>query len=164
LLVSSWRVDRTVRTAILRAHPLLARLDPDQLDQFMNVGESEIYREGERICSEGTLGDALYLILSGTAEVVKGGRRLALLKPGEFFGEMSLVEPLPCSATVQATELLEVFRLPHAATQRILAADPQALTVVLASVVRVLSQRLRRTNELLGSVGLLSEWLKGSLV
>ena len=142
----------------------MARLDPDQLDQFISIGEVEIYKDSEDICVDGSVGDALFLIMSGMAEVIKTGRRLALLKPGEFFGEMSLVEPLPCSATVKAVEVTEVFRLPHAGTQRILAEDPQALNVVLASVVRVLAQRLRKTNELLGSVGMLSEWLKGSLV
>jgi CRP-like cAMP-binding protein len=159
-----WTVERTLSASILRAHPLLARLDPDQLQTFISIGELEVYREGETVCVDGRMGDALYLVLSGSCEVLKTGRRLALLKPGEFFGEMSLIEPLPCSATVSALELCEVYRLPHAATQRVLSEDPQALNIVLAAVVRVLSQRLRRTNDLLASVGMLSEWLKGSLV
>ena len=81
---------------LLQQHPLLARLSLEQVLRFAKAGELEMFHPGEDIVVEGTLGDSLYLILSGTASVHIGAadsHPLASLKPGEFFGEMSLVEP-----------------------------------------------------------------------
>ncbi|HZS39500.1 MAG TPA: cyclic nucleotide-binding domain-containing protein [Polyangia bacterium] len=153
---------------LLRQHPLLRLLTADQIKRFALAGELELFKPGEDIVVEGTLGDSFYLILSGTASVQapgnSGGSPLATLKPGEFFGEMSLIEPATRSATVRASELCEVFRVPHFSLANLLQDDPIALNLVLVTIVRVLSHRLRRTNELVGSVEKLSEWLAGSLV
>jgi CRP-like cAMP-binding protein len=149
---------------LLRRHPLFVRLTSEQLVRFARAGELEAFRPGEDVVVEGTLGDAMYLILTGSCAVSKGGRNLATLYPGEFFGEMSLVEPATRSATVVAAEPAQLFRLPHFVLQNLLEEDPQAFTQVLVAIVRVLSERLRQTNSLLGSVGQLADWLAGSLV
>ena len=142
----------------------MVRLRPDQVDRFARVGELEAFHAGENIVTEGTLGDALYLILSGAVDVVKTERRLATLHAGEFFGEMSLVEPAARSATVVAAEPSHLFRLPHFSLQNLLEEDAIAFNQVLVAIVRVLSERLRRTNQLVGDVGELADWLAGSLV
>jgi CRP-like cAMP-binding protein len=152
---------------LLKQHPLLARLSLEQVFRFAQAGELELFQPGEDIVVEGTLGDALYLILSGAATVHIGSvdtRPLASLKPGEFFGEMSLVEPAVRSATVRAAEVTEVFRVPHYALSNLLEDDPVVLHLVLVTVIRVLSKRLRDTNGLVGSVEKLSEWLASSMI
>jgi CRP-like cAMP-binding protein len=152
---------------LLKQHPLLARLSLEQVLRFAQSGQLELFQPGEDIVVEGTMGDSLYLILAGAATVHAGGvdtRPLALLKPGEFFGEMSLVEPALRSATVRAAAKTEVFRVPHFALANMLNDDPVALHLVLVTIIRVLSKRLRDTNALVGSVEKLSEWLASSLV
>lgn len=153
---------------LLRGHPLLARLTEEQLHRVAASGEIEHFQPGEDIVVAGSLGEAFYLILSGAAQVFTSadgsGRSLATLNAGEFFGEMSLIEPAPRSATVRAVEPTEVLRVPNFAMANLLQDDPSAMNVILVAIVRVLSQRLRSTNKLVGSVKELADFLSGSLV
>lgn len=149
---------------LLERHPLLAGMEPPQIARLSGAGEIESYEAGDAIVVDGSLGDSMYLLLSGHAAVIKDKRLLAELTAGDFFGEMCLVEPAPRSANVIAREGTFVFRLPHAALQRLAQEDPVSFNHVLIRVVRVLSSRLRRTNEMLSSVGHLADWLSGSLV
>ena len=114
--------------------------------------------------AEGSLGDALFLILSGQCAVHKGPQTFATLSGGEFFGEMSLVEPAPRSATVTAMSATFLFRLPHDALRGLISEDASAASVLLVQVVKTLSERLRRANQMLSSVDLLADWLAGSMV
>lgn len=149
---------------LLEHHPLLARLGPEQLDAIVEAGELETFGPGEVVVVEGSLGDALYLVLTGQVEVAKGGHPLARLAAGEFFGEMALVEPAPRSATVTATESSFLYRLPYLQLQELLRRDGPAGTALLIEVVKTLSERLRSANQRVSSVGDLADWLAGSLV
>jgi CRP/FNR family cyclic AMP-dependent transcriptional regulator len=148
----------------LAKHPLLSRLTPEQRRAFSQIAEREDYQATEIVVREGDLGDSLYLIIEGEAEVFKvppGGTaneqetRLALLGPGEFFGEMTLVEPMPRSATVRCLTKAILVRLSHSTLTHELERDPRLLAPILVAIIRALSQRLRTTSEIL--VGLKSD-------
>jgi CRP-like cAMP-binding protein len=154
-------------TEMLRRHPLMRPLSKDQLVRVVKAGELEIYAPDEVIVTEGTLGDAIYLILDGRTQVRKkkaGDRQLAELAAGEFFGEMSLVEATARSATVVAAEETRVFRLPNQELQRLAEEDPKCMVRVLTVIVRTLSARLRSMNDTLATVSQLSDWLAGTIV
>src|SRR5205814_7532019 len=122
----------------------------------------EGYNAGEDVGSDGSLGDALFLILSGQVAVHRGAQTFATLTAGEFFGEMSLVEPAPRSATVTAMSATFLFRLPHDSLRALISDEPGAANVLLVQIVKTLSERLRRTNQMLSSVDMLADWLAGS--
>jgi CRP-like cAMP-binding protein len=149
---------------LLERHPLLVNLTPDQLERVARAGEVESYNPNEPIVNEGSLGDALFLVLSGEVAVHRGNQTFATLGSGEFFGEMSLVEPAPRSATVTSMSATFLFRLPHDALRALITEDPNAASVLLVQVVKTLSDRLRRANAMLSSVDLLADWLAGSMV
>lgn len=149
---------------LLEKHPLLVHLEAEQLDRVTRAGEIESYNPGEAIVQDGSLGDALFLILSGQVAVHRGQQTFATLGGGEFFGEMSLVEPAPRSASVTAMSATFLFRLPHDKLRELLSEDPQSASVLLVQVVKTLSDRLRRANQMLSSVDLLADWLAGSMV
>ncbi|CAN5881059.1 hypothetical protein BH11MYX3_BH11MYX3_42420 [soil metagenome] len=149
---------------LLEKHPLLVHLEPEQLTRLARAGEIESYNPGEPIVAEGSLGGALFLILSGQVAVHKGPQTFATLSGGEFFGEMSLVEPAPRSASVTAMSATFLFRLPHDQLRDLISDDPSAASVLLVQVVKTLSERLRRANQMLSSVDLLADWLAGSMV
>jgi CRP-like cAMP-binding protein len=153
-----------VQPTLLERHPLLLHLRPEQLERVSRAGEVESYNPGESIVDEGSLGDALFLILSGQVAVHRGPQTFATLDAGEFFGEMSLVEPSPRSATVSAMSATFLFRLPHDALRELIVDDANAASVLLVQIVKTLSERLRRANQMLSSVDLLADWLAGSMV
>jgi CRP-like cAMP-binding protein len=149
---------------LLERHPLLAKLTPEQLERVAKAGEVESYNPNEPIVVEGSLGDALFLVLSGEVAVHRGAQTFATLGGGEFFGEMSLVEPAPRSATVTSMSATFLFRMPHDSLRALITDDPNAASVLLVQVVKTLSDRLRRANQMLSSVDLLADWLAGSMV
>ena len=149
---------------LLDKHPLLVHLSPDQLARLGRAGEIESYNPGEEIVADGSLGDSLFLILSGQCAVHKGAQTFATLAGGEFFGEMSLVEPAPRSASVTAMSATFLFRLPHDALRGLISEDASAASILLVQVVKTLSERLRKANQMLSSVDLLADWLAGSMV
>ncbi len=149
---------------LLEKHPLLVHLEPEQLARLARAGEIESYNPAESIVVEGSLGDALFLILSGQVAVHRGAQTFATLQGGEFFGEMSLVEPAPRSASVTAMSATFLFRLPHDNLRELISDDANAASVLLVQVVKTLSERLRRANQMLSSVDMLADWLAGSMV
>lgn len=149
---------------LLEKHPLLVNLAPEQLERLARAGEIESYNPGEPIVADGSLGDALFLILSGQVAVHRGPQTFATLAGGDFFGEMSLVEPAPRSASVSAMSATFLFRLPHDQLRDLIIEQPQAASVLLVQVVKTLSDRLRRANQMLSSVDVLADWLAGSMV
>jgi CRP-like cAMP-binding protein len=153
-----------VNPTLLERHPLLVHLAPDQLARLSRAGEVESYNPNETIVAEGSLGDALFLILSGQVAVHRGPQTFATLSGGEFFGEMSLVEPAPRSATVTSMSATFLFRLPHDALRELISEDPSSASVLLVQVVKTLSERLRKANAMLSSVDMLADWLAGSMV
>jgi CRP-like cAMP-binding protein len=149
---------------LLERHPLLVNLTGEQLQRVARAGEVESYNPNEQIVIEGSLGDALFLILSGQVAVHRGAQTFATLGGGEFFGEMSLVEPAPRSATVTSMQATFLFRLPHDALRSMITEDPSIASILLVHVVKTLSERLRRANAMLSSVDMLADWLAGSMV
>ena len=149
---------------LLERHPLLLHLAPEQLSRISSVGDVESYNPGETVVVEGSLGDALFLILSGQVAVHRGQQTFATLQAGEFFGEMSLVEPAPRSASVTAMSATFLFRLPHDSLRQLITSDAGAANVLLVQIVKTLSDRLRRANAMLSSVDMLADWLAGSMV
>lgn len=91
--------------AALSATPLLSSLDRKTIKRLAEQGKHREYGPGETIVREGAPASALYIILSGKVHVERGegeGLPVAYLGPGDFFGELALIEEHPRSATVVA--------------------------------------------------------------
>ncbi len=75
----------------LAAVPLLASLKPEQLQAIATLSELRSEPEGTELAGEGAPGYALFIIIAGTATVTSGDAELAILGPGDFFGEIALL-------------------------------------------------------------------------
>ena len=123
----------------------------------------------ERIYKKEDPGGQAYVLLYGKVRVttVDEDHQEVVVDepgPGEFFGEMSLVEPAPRSASVTSMQATFLFRLPHDQLRDLITEDAHAASVLLVQVVKTLSERLRRANTMLSSVDMLADWLAGSMV
>ncbi len=104
-------------------------------------------RRGDVIIHEGNQVDGLYVVLSGEVSVSKGGQSLAQLREGELFGEMSLLQKTPATATVTAQRNTSLLRLPREDFDTLILTHPQ----ILALVSELTETRRRNTEAVLGT-------------
>lgn len=84
--------------------PLFSRLPEDVLDALAEQTEGRSFSKGEAVAEQGTANDGLLVITDGELEVHRGGRLLKVLGPGDYVGDMSLIDGGPHSVTVTATQ------------------------------------------------------------
>ena len=94
---------------MLRRVPLFSDLSKKELDQLARTGRVVDHAEGHVVVTEGEKGVGFHLILDGEARVTKGGRTVAKLGPGQWFGEISMIDGGPRTATVSAATQLHTF-------------------------------------------------------
>ena len=92
------------RVNALKTIPLMAGLPHSDIEQLAKKVIEVRHHKGAEIIKEGTSGSSVYLIIEGLCEVRRGSNRIRELKAGEFFGEISILDPAPRTATVRAME------------------------------------------------------------
>jgi signal transduction histidine kinase len=155
--------------AVLRRLPLFQDLPDEDIEGLCRVSRRVEVPAGRVVMKEGTPGDGLYIILSGRLEVTKreGDHDVVLAQrgPGEFLGEMSLIESAPRSASARAIEASELLVVDPPAFQTLLKSSSSAATTLL----RTVAGRLRSTEatlmqrEKLASLGTLAAGLAHEL-
>ncbi len=139
-------MDRRFSESHLRGLKLLAGLSSSQLEDVSRRLSPIRFRQGEVIIREGDPGYEMYFIESGRVRVVRGSGTsailLAELGAGDLFGEMALLTGRPRSATVAALSDLDLWSMPQADFDELVAAHPN-LGLALS---RLLSERLRDTD------------------
>jgi len=101
----------TLRERELRALPLFAACTSHELAEIDDQGAEILVEAGEVLVLEGRPGRQTFIIVSGEAAVTVGGREIARLGAGDFFGEMAVLTHRPRSATVRATTAMRVLVL-----------------------------------------------------
>lgn len=122
--------------SLLGTVPFFSGLDEKKRKSIASQGKELSYKAGDSIVDEGTMGVGFYLILDGKAEVRKGGRVLATLGKGQFFGEMSLIDEQPRSADVVAVSPTKCWALSSWAFAAIVKTNPDVAIIMLKEVVK----------------------------
>jgi CRP-like cAMP-binding protein len=140
----------------LGAVPLFSHLDGPELARLAGVVRERHYPKNSMVLFADDPGDTLFIVLSGQVKVVlvgEDGREviLSILKDGDFFGEMALIDDRPRSANVIATAACDMLVLRRVDFQRCLEASPR----IALGLLRELSRRLRFADDKIGGLVLL---------
>jgi CRP/FNR family transcriptional regulator, cyclic AMP receptor protein len=141
---------------MLRNVPLFARLDEPQLGVLARVIVRRSFGRNAKIIGAGDPTDSLYIVISGRLKVLMSdeqGREviLSILGPGEFFGEMGLLDDSLRSASVVTLEACELLTISKTDFKRSLAENFD----LSLNVMRGLVQRLREADRKIGSLALM---------
>lgn len=141
--------------------PLLIALSDEQKDRFFGAGEVLKFEKGEGVVEKNSMGDSLFLIVDGRVRILgptdkeittlSGEESLHEQYEGDFFGEMSVLDHEPRSATAVAADNLTLLRIDKVKLFELFESDTELQVVLLTNMGRILSRRIRRSNVRLGS-------------
>ena len=144
------------RTQALKAVPFFNQLTDRELDVIRAVASEKNYPKNAVVLTEGEMGDSLYMIQSGKVKVFIGdedGREIILkiLGPGAFFGEMSMIDKQPRSASVTTLEPSTFQVLTHVMFEKCVEQEPRIATMVM----QILAHRVREADRKIGTLALM---------
>lgn len=123
--------------------PMFAACNQRELRKIASVADQVEVAKGETLMTEGTPGREFFLIVDGTAKVTLRGKKLATLGPGEFLGEMALLDQGPRSATAVAETPLTLLVVQARDFSNLLEEVP----VVTRKIMRGMAGRLRAVDQ-----------------
>jgi CRP-like cAMP-binding protein len=138
---------------VLHQSPLFKPFNKSDRRELVERFRARDVNKGTVLIREGERSDGMYILLSGEVEVLLGEQRLATLKEGEVFGEMSLLQKSPATATVAATRRTSLLRLPREDFDRLISTHPQ----ILAMISELTDDRRRQTESVMGGVAVVDE-------
>ena len=143
-------------TALIKQAAIFADLDQDEIERIAEICSEQRFRSAQTVFKEGDPGNRLFIIAEGEVRVSRqvpgsGEEALAVLKPGACFGEMSVFDRSERSTDAIANTDCTLLTVTRSDFEMLLDFDRDLAFKVLWSVVRLLSQRLRVTNENLRS-------------
>jgi len=138
---------------ILRNSELTHGLTDSELEELGRLFRNRHINRGESVFREGEPSEELYIIAKGRVSVliystshVGEYEKIASLLDGELFGEFSLIDGIPRSATVTADEDTDLIFVDHVAFHRHLAANEHIGYIIMRNIAKILTGKLRKTN------------------
>ena len=125
--------------AMLSSVPLFDGLSKRELNTILNVAKEIEFDEGHAVVEEGATGVGFHLILEGEVAVLVGGRKRATLGAGNYFGEMSLIDGGPRSATVKTATPVRTLAITSWAFLPLIDKSPS----IAKKMLQEMSKRLR---------------------
>ncbi|MCY0997291.1 cyclic nucleotide-binding domain-containing protein [Myxococcus sp. MISCRS1] len=137
---------------LLKKVALFEGLTQGQLAKVAQLGQTRDYPAGAFLFREGEFGQEMFVISRGKVRISKsvpgiGEEALAILEPGQYFGEMAVIEDSPRSADAIAHISCAVWVIERSKLDQLMFTDKDLAYVLLWTFVRTLSERLRETND-----------------
>jgi CRP-like cAMP-binding protein len=97
------KLRKDAKTELIKRAPLFANCSKRELAAIGSLADEIDLKEGSELTREGAPGREFFVLIEGTADVLRNGRKVNAMKGGDFFGEIALVHRAPRTATVKAT-------------------------------------------------------------
>jgi CRP/FNR family transcriptional regulator, cyclic AMP receptor protein len=136
------RVGRNAKLTALANVPLFARCSKGELAHIAQLADEVDLAPGKTLTKEGARGREFFVLFEGTAEVTREGQRLATMRGGDFFGEISLVTDVPQTATVTTTSDVYALVITDRAFRQLLRESPTIQGKVLEAIASRLAHSL----------------------
>lgn len=127
---------------LLKHVPLFSRLDKGELERLGQLADEVEVGMDKVLAAQGQTGHEFFIIIDGRVTVLDGDRPIRQLGPGDFFGEIALLDGRPRTATVRADGLARLLVVAHREFHALMDEFPSVRTAVLDAV----AERLRRTD------------------
>ncbi|MBV9949596.1 MAG: cyclic nucleotide-binding domain-containing protein, partial [Myxococcales bacterium] len=149
--------DPPLTIAALRDIGLFGALSDEILDYLAQTLKTARFAPGDPVFREGETGREMFVILEGEIEVSKQSRRnrdmrVAILGPGDWFGEMSVIDMQSRSASVRALAPTRLIRVTSEDLDRLYRFDLKSYTLIVLNIARNLSRRLRVTDGIVAEI------------
>ena len=135
----------------IQGQHLFAEFTPEELDELLDLLDPVEVSDGEVIVKQDDRGDCMYIVVEGEARIThrRAGRAIGLgiIRPGDFFGEIALVDYGPRSADVTAMGKCTLLKITQATISALAGVYPNAAFKFLIAVGRILVSRLRASNQ-----------------
>jgi len=132
---------------MLGKNPLWAGLDKKDLEAIVKASDEKKFDTGDIILGKGEGGVGFYLIMDGSVDVKSDSQVLAKLGPGQFFGEMAVLDNQPRSADVVAAEPSRCFIISEWSFKALISQNPRIALKMLQELVRRLRDANKSQNE-----------------
>jgi CRP/FNR family cyclic AMP-dependent transcriptional regulator len=123
--------------AVIASVPIFESLSKRHLKKVAGLTSTVEFDAGDTVIQEGEPGDSFYVTVSGQAKVVTGGKTMHRLIPGDHFGEISLLDGQPRSASVVAETPVSLLRVERSSFLKLVRDDPDLARALLASLARM---------------------------
>ena len=126
---------------LIKRVPLFSSASRRELEEIASIADEIDLPEGRVLISEGDTGREFFVLIDGTADVERGGKKVASIGPGDFFGEIALVTKTPRNATITTTSPVRALVITDRAFRQLLDHSPQ----IAVGVLTALAERLAPT-------------------
>jgi CRP/FNR family transcriptional regulator, cyclic AMP receptor protein len=116
--------------------PLFAGFDRKELTKLAERFDEQTFLPEHGVLTEGMSGMEFFIILEGSAEVIHDGSVIATLQPGDFFGEVAVLDGGPRTASVRALDRLRTLGVPNGGFRQVLLDYPLMAVNLLPQVIR----------------------------
>jgi len=135
------KLRKDAKTELLKGAPLFAHCSKRELAAISSIADEIDLKDGHELTREGAVGREFFVLIDGTADVLRNGRKVNTLKSGDFFGEIALVHRTPRTATVKATSPIRALVITERNFRTLLERSPE----IQRKVLQALAERVAPT-------------------
>jgi CRP-like cAMP-binding protein len=121
--------------------PLFSSASKHELEEIASIADEIDLPAGKSVITEGDTGREFFVLIEGTADVERGGKKVAAIGPGDFFGEIALISKTPRNATITTTSPARALVITDRAFRQLLDRSPE----IAVGVLTALAERLAPT-------------------